>query len=88
MTRGAHKLRALDDDRLSNETQSQKRDKTTALIQDNATIFLNATQRVKQTLEVLKRFSHLDKTETTSATTATQGASPRPVLQAINVRRV
>jgi signal transduction histidine kinase len=50
--------------KLKSEAVLEKRELTNALIEDNAYVLRSATQRVRQTLEVLKRFSHLDKAET------------------------
>jgi len=49
--------------RLQNEPERPDREKTASLIADNITVLRDATQRVKNTLEVLKRFSRVDQAE-------------------------
>ena len=49
---------------LTSEPSAAKREKTLALMVDSARVLREATQRVAHTLDVLKRFSHLDMAET------------------------
>ena len=51
-------------EKLQNETAPQRRKLTGSLIKENANVLQSATGRVKETLEVLKRFSNLDRAET------------------------
>ncbi len=66
VNRGSKQLSSLDrdSDRRALQAQSHKHDKIISLIGDSAIVLRNATQRVKQTLDVLKRFSNVDKAET------------------------
>lgn len=63
--RGALRLGGMDEDgkRGSKDTDIGMRRKTIAVIGDSALALRRATERVKEALEVLKRFSRLDQAE-------------------------
>ncbi|NIO28625.1 MAG: hypothetical protein GTO29_08740 [Candidatus Latescibacteria bacterium] len=64
--RGAQQLELTDRSNTSktDEEQSQMRSRIISAIQKGATALEDATERVKQTLEVLKRFTRLDHAQT------------------------
>jgi signal transduction histidine kinase len=62
MNRGSQQLKSLEG--YAQGRRAEKWESTLSLIEENALVLRNATQRVKQTLEVLKRFSNLDRAET------------------------
>ncbi|MGD8414077.1 MAG: HAMP domain-containing sensor histidine kinase [Candidatus Latescibacterota bacterium] len=68
LQRGVRKLGGMDGDvrQAGGDAYSERRRKTIEVIGDSALTLMSATERVKEALDALKRFSHLDQTEIAS----------------------